>query len=106
MSSREKLFQNNHKHGSQPKYFNSKKYTSNNTGPPQATIARPSSNVNSLQFQDPCDHINPMYNIHEDTDIIDTQEQDIEDSEVEQEELFEDANYNLITEEELENIYP
>ena len=42
-----------------------------------------------------------MENTHEDTYLIDTQEQKREDAEYEQEELFEDTNENTITEEEL-----
>ena len=45
-----------------------------------------------------------MYNTHEDTHLIDTQEQIIEDYGVEQEELFEDKNENTITGKQLENI--
>ena len=37
---------------------------------------------------------------------MDTQEKDMENAEVEQEKLYEDTNYDLITEEELEYIYP
>ena len=39
-----------------------------------------------------------MQNTHEDTNLIDTQEQNIEDAEVEQEELFEYTTENMITE--------
>ena len=39
-----------------------------------------------------------MENNHEYTNIIDTQEQNIEDAEVEQEELFEYTTENMITE--------
>ena len=41
-----------------------------------------SSKVNSVLFEDPLYHINPIYNTHEDTHLIDTQEQDTEDYEV------------------------
>ena len=34
-----------------------KKNTSKNTGPPHATIDRPRPKVNSVQFDDPYDHI-------------------------------------------------
>ena len=40
-----------------------------------------------------------MDNTHEDTNLVDTQEQNIEYSEVEQEELFEYTNGNTINEE-------
>ena len=40
-----------------------------------------------------------MENTHEDTHLIDTQEQDMENTEVKQEELYKDTNYDLITEE-------
>ena len=46
-----------------------------------------------------------MENTHKDNNLIDTQEQNIEDYEVEQEEFFEETNWNLITEEELEHIH-
>ena len=68
----EQLLQNNHKHGSIPKYFNKKTDTYNNTGCPEATIACPVPKVNSVYFEDPYDHINPMDNPHEDTHLIDT----------------------------------
>ena len=57
--------------------------------------------MNSVRFEDPYDHIGPMYNTHKGTHLIDTQEPDIDDAEVEIEELFEDKNYNFITEEKL-----
>ena len=44
--------------------------------------------MNSVCFEDPYDHINPMDNTHEETNLIDTQRKDIEDSEVEEKELF------------------
>ena len=47
-----------------------------------------------------------MENNYEYTHIIDTQEQCIEDTEVEKEELFEDINDTFHTEEELEHIHP
>ena len=75
-SFRENILQKNHKHGSQAKYFNNKK-TSKNTAPPQATISRPLQKVNSVRFEDPYNHINPMEN-----HLFDTQEQYIEDDEV------------------------
>ena len=70
----EQIPQNNHKHVSQPKYFNKNKDTSKNTGPPQATIYRPHQKVKAVCFDDPYDHINPMENTHEDNHLIDTQE--------------------------------
>ena len=42
-----------------------------------------------------------MDNTHEDTHLMDTKEQIIEYFQVEQEELFEDKNDNMITEEEI-----
>ena len=50
-----------------------KKNTYNNIGSPQATISCLHSKVNSVHFEDPYDHINPMYNTNEDTHLIDTQ---------------------------------
>ena len=47
-----------------------------------------------------------MDNTHEDTHLIDTQEPNIEDSEIEKEKFFEDTNEIKISEEELENIHP
>ena len=41
-----------------------------------------------------------MKNTHEDTPLIDTQEQDIENTKVEQDELYENTNDDLITEDE------
>ena len=83
-SSIEQLLQNNQKIGSQSKDFNKNTNTSN-TSPIQATIAHHRPKVNSVRFEDPYNHINPMENIHEDTHLIDTQEQNTEDVEVEQE---------------------
>ena len=40
-----------------------------------------------------------MEHTHEDTPIIDTQEQDMENNYVEQDDLYEDKNDDLITEE-------
>ena len=75
-----------------------------NIGAPQDTIACPHPNVNSVCFDDPYERIHHMENNHEDTHLIDTQEQDMENTDSEQEEFYEDTNYDLITEEELENI--
>ena len=47
-----------------------------------------------------------MENNHEDTCPIDTQEQDIENTEVEQEEFFEDTNEKSYDKEEIEHIRP
>ena len=46
------------------------------------TIARPHPKVNSVRFEDPYEHAIPTENAHEYTHLIDTQEQDIEDTEV------------------------
>ena len=43
-----------------------------NTGPLQATIYPPCPKLNSVFFDDPYEHINPMENTHEDTHPIDT----------------------------------
>ena len=84
-SAREQLLQKNHKNGSRPKEFNKNTDTSN-TAPPQATIGRHLSKVNSIRFKDPYDHINPMENTHEDTHPLDTHiEKNREDSEDEEE---------------------
>ena len=47
-----------------------------------------------------------MEHTHEDTHLIDTQEQDMENNEFEQDGLYENTNYDLITEEELRHIHP
>ena len=41
--------------------------------------------MNLVRFDDPYYHSNPTENTHEDTNLIDTQEQYIKDTEVEQE---------------------
>ena len=74
--STEQLLQNNYKNGSRPKEFNKNTDTSN-TAPTQDTIALHQPRVNSVRFGDPYDHTKPMENTHEDTHLIDTQEQDI-----------------------------
>ena len=50
---------------------------------PQSTIPLPRPKVSSVQFYDLYDHIHHMEHTHEDTHPIDTQEQDIENNEVE-----------------------
>ena len=75
---REKLLQNNHKHGSSSKDFNKNKDTSKNAGPRQATITCPRLKSNSVRFEDPYDHIHHMNNHHENNHLLDPQEQDIE----------------------------
>ena len=42
-----------------------------NSDPPQDTIYHHQPKVNSVRFEDPYDHINPMENTHEDTHLID-----------------------------------
>ena len=54
--------------------------------------------MKSVCFDDPYDHINHIENTHEDNNLIDTQEQDMEDTKIEKEQFYEDTNYNLITE--------
>ena len=81
---REKTLKKNHKYGSWPKDFNKNKYTSKKSGPPQATITRPLSKAKPVRFEDPYDHIHHMENHNENTHLIDTQEQDMENSDVEQ----------------------
>ena len=73
-ATRKKLPQKNHKHGSWTKDFNKNTDTSNNTGTPYAIISCHLPKANSVWFEDPYDHINPMDNNHEDTHIIYTQE--------------------------------
>ena len=50
----------------------------------------------SVRFEDPYDHINYMYNTHEDTYIIVAQEHNTEDAKFEIEELFEETNENIM----------
>ena len=59
-SDRQQLLHNNHKNISRPKGFNENKDTSN-TAPPQATIDIHRPKANSINFEDPYDHIKPMY---------------------------------------------
>ena len=47
-----------------------------------------------------------MENTHEDTHLIDTQEQDMENNEIEQDKLYEDTSDELINKEELKHIHP
>ena len=53
--------------------------------------------MNSVFFDDPYEHIQHMENIHEDNHLIYTQEQDMENNEVEKEKLYEYKNDDLIT---------
>ena len=68
---REQLLHNNHKNGSRTKDFNKKSDTSN-TSLPQAIIACNKPKLNSVRFEDPYDHINPMENNYDKTHILDT----------------------------------
>ena len=96
-SAREQLLQKNHKNGSLPKEFNKNTHTSKKA-PPKTTTSCHQLKANPVRFEDQYDNRNPMENTHEYTNIIDTQEQNIEDAEVEQEELFEYTTENMITE--------
>ena len=58
---RERLLQNNHKHGLIPKYFN-KNIDASRSAPPKSTIARHKPKVKSGFFEDSYDHINYMEN--------------------------------------------
>ena len=84
---REKLLQNNqnmdHNQRTLMKYI----YMSKNRVPPQDKMSRPHPNVNSVCFDDPYDYIHHIENTHEDTHLIDTQEQYMENNEVEQDEI-------------------
>ena len=95
----EQLLQNNHKNVSRPKEFNETKYTSKNTDPCQETNPRPLPRANLVWFQDPYDHIHHMDHNHENNHLIDTQEQDMENNEIEQDEFYDKKNDNSITEE-------
>ena len=70
---REQPLHNNQKHVSRPKYFNKNKDAPKNTGPPEDKIYRPRPKVDSVHIDDPYDHIKHMYNNHEETHLIDTQ---------------------------------
>ena len=59
------------------KLLQQKKDKPKNIGPPQATIARPCPKVKPVRFDDPYDHIHHMDHNHENTHLIDTQEQDM-----------------------------
>ena len=66
---REQLLHNNNTNGSLIKYFN--KHTDiYNTARPRDTIARHWPKVNSVCFEDPYDHINPMENKNDETHLI------------------------------------
>ena len=88
MLPREQILQKNNKNISQPKEFN-KNTDTPKTDPSKATISQYLQKSNPVRFSDPYDHINPMDNTHDETHILDTQEQNREDGEGEQEELFE-----------------
>ena len=94
----EKLLKNNHKNRTRPKYFNKNTDTSKKATP-RAEISWHQPKLNSVRFEDPYYHTVHMYNTHEYTNLIFLLEKNIEDAEVEQEELFEDKNDNMITEE-------
>ena len=66
----------------------------------------PRPKVKSVRFDDPYDHICHVEHTHEDTHLIYTQEQDMENNEVEKDECYEETNDYLITEEELKHIHP
>ena len=58
----------------------SKKTDTFNTSTPKYTISHHQQKLSSLFFEDPYEHINPMGNNQEDTNRIDTKEQDIKDA--------------------------
>ena len=95
----EQILQKNHKHGSRPNDLNKNKDTSENTGPPQATITSPCPKVITVQCDDPYDRIRHMEHTHENNHLIDTQEQDMENDEVEKNKLNENTNDEFFTEE-------
>ena len=55
--------------------------------------------MNSVWFDDPYDHIHHTEHTHEYTHLVDTQEQDMENNGVEQDEFYEETNDELINEE-------
>ena len=61
ISAIEQLLQNNHKHGSIPKDFNNNTDTSK-SAPSKAIISGHKPKLNSVRFEDSCDHINHVYN--------------------------------------------
>ena len=93
-----------HKHGSIPKDFNSNIDTSK-SGPTKAIISCHRTKVKSVHFEDPYDHINPMYNTNYYTHLVDAHEEHTR-RDTEEEEIFNDVNYNTFSEEELEIIHP
>ena len=54
--------------------------------------------MKSVRFDDLYDHIHHMEHTHEDTHLIGTQEQYMENNEVELYEFHEETNYDFITE--------
>ena len=55
--------------------------------------------MNSDRFDEPYEYMNHMENTHEDTYLIDAQEQDMKKNDAEQDKFYEDTNDELITEE-------
>ena len=96
-TTREQPLQNNHRLGSRPKEFYKSKDTSKNICPSQATIACHHPKVNSVRFDDPYDNIHHMKYTHEDTPLIDTQEQDMEKNEFEKYTYYKETNDYFIT---------
>ena len=65
----EQLHQNNNKNGLRPKE-SKKNIDTSRLAPPKATIYCHKPKVNSVRFEDPCDHINNMDNANDDTHLI------------------------------------
>ena len=74
-SPREKILNNNNKHGPSTKDINKNKDKSKKIGLTQEIITRPRPKSNSVLFGDPHDHIHHMDHHYENTHLIDTQEQ-------------------------------
>ena len=79
-TSREQLLYNNNKNGSWTKDIN-KNTNKPNKYSPKAKISRYLPKLNSVCFEYPFDHINPMDNTHDENQLIDAhKELSIEDS--------------------------
>ena len=77
-----------------------------NTGLPWETIPLHRPKANSVRFENPYDHIHHINNNHENTHLLYTQEQYMENNEIGQDEFHDDTNDGFIPEEELEHIHP
>ena len=94
-TAREQIPQNNHKYGSRPKDINNN-IDASISGSPKDTIDWHGPKVNSVYFEDPYDHINPMDNTNVDTHLADAHEERITKY-FEEVEIIDDFNMNTIS---------